>query len=65
MMPCAVDYFEGLKRFIHIGRPVGLKGRQLKRLRKILGDFPVYVWPGHPYLEGPSKCRFVNLNRLP
>lgn len=51
MMPCAVDYFEGFKRFIHLGMPVGLKGRQLKRLHKILGDFPVYVWPGHPYME--------------
>ncbi|MBJ62660.1 MAG: hypothetical protein CMB57_05335 [Euryarchaeota archaeon] len=51
MMPCAVDYFEGIKRFIHLGRPVGLKGRQLTRLRKILGDFPVYVWPGHPHME--------------
>lgn len=51
MMPCAVDYFEGIKRFIHLGMPVGLKGRQLTRLRKTLGDFPVYVWPGHPYME--------------
>ena len=51
MMPCAVDYFEGIKRFIHLGMPVGLKGRQLKRLQNILGDFPVYVWPGHPYME--------------
>ncbi len=51
MMPCAVDYFEGIKRFIHFGRPVGLKGRQLNRLRNILGDFPVYVWPGHPHME--------------
>ena len=51
MMPCAVDYFEGIKRYLHLGRPVGLKGRQLDRLRKILGDYPVYVWPGHPYME--------------
>ena len=51
MMPCAVDYFEGIKRFIHFGRPVGLKGRQLKRLTKIRDGFPVYVWPGHPELE--------------
>ena len=51
MMPCAVDYFEGFKRYIHLGRPVGLKGRQLRRLEKIKDDFPVYVWPGHPYLE--------------
>ena len=51
MMPCAIDYFEGIKRYIHLGRPVGLKGRQLKRLTKIRGDFPVYVWPGHPHLE--------------
>ena len=34
MMPCAVDYFEGFKRYLHLGRPVGLKGRQLNRLRK-------------------------------
>ncbi len=39
MMPCAVDYFEGIKRYLHLGRPVGLKGRQLNRLRKILGDY--------------------------
>ena len=51
MMPCAVDYFEGFKRYPHFGKPVGLKGRQLKRLKRILGDFPVYVWPGHPYME--------------
>jgi hypothetical protein len=51
MMPCAVDYFEGMKRFIHLGMPVGLHGRQLKRLTKIRGGFPVYVWPGHPELE--------------
>ena len=51
MMPCAVDYFEGVKRYLHLGMPVGLKGRQLNRLKKILGDYPVYVWPGHPYLE--------------
>ena len=51
MMPCAVDYFEGVKRYLHLGMPVGLKGSQLNRLKKILGDYPVYVWPGHPYLE--------------
>ena len=51
MMPCAVDYFEGLKKYLHIGMPVGLKGRQLKRLTKVRNGFPVYVWPGHPELE--------------
>ena len=51
MMPCAVDYFEGAKRFTHLGLPVGLKGRQLKRLTKIRDGFPVYVWPGHSELE--------------
>ena len=51
MMPCAVDYFEGFKKYLHFGMPVGLEGSGLKRLRKAKGDFPVYVWPGHPYLE--------------
>ena len=51
MMPCAVDYFEGIKRYLHLGTPVGLKGNGLRRLNKFRGDFPVYVWPGHPYLE--------------
>jgi len=51
MMPCAVDYFEGLKKYIHFGLPVGLKGRQLDRLKKIKGDYPIYVWPGHLHLE--------------
>ena len=51
MMPCAVDYFEGIKRFLHLGLPVGLKGKQLRRLTKIRDGFPVYVWPGHPELE--------------
>jgi glycerophosphoryl diester phosphodiesterase len=51
MMPCAVDYFEGMKKYLHIGMPVGLKGRQLRRLTKICNGFPVYVWPGHLYLE--------------
>ena len=50
-MPCAVDYFEGFKKYLHFGMPVGLEGSGLKRLRKAKGDFPVYVWPGHPYLE--------------
>ena len=51
MMPCAVDYFEGIKKYIHLGLPVGLKGRQLTRLLKIKQNYPVYVWPGHPSLE--------------
>ncbi|MDP6870249.1 MAG: glycerophosphodiester phosphodiesterase family protein [Candidatus Poseidoniaceae archaeon] len=51
MMPCAVDYFEGIKRFTHLGAPIGLTGSGRKRLDKIRGDYPVYVWPGHPHLE--------------
>jgi len=51
MMPCTSDYFDGYTRFAHFGLPVGLKGRALKRLNKIRGDFPVYVWPGHLHLE--------------
>ena len=51
MMPCAVDYFEGFKRFLHLGLPVGLKGKGKHRLQRIKGNYPVYVWPGHPYLE--------------
>ncbi|RJU88150.1 MAG: hypothetical protein DWC02_02220 [Candidatus Poseidoniales archaeon] len=51
MMPCAVDYFEGIKRYLHLGLPVGLKGKQLRRLTKIRNGFPVYVWPGHIELE--------------
>jgi glycerophosphoryl diester phosphodiesterase len=51
MMPCTSDYFEGFTRFTHFGFPVGLKGRGRKRLDKIRGDFPVYIWPGHLHLE--------------
>ena len=51
MMPCAVDYFEGMKKYIHFGLPVGLKGRKLSRLKKIKSNYPVYVWPGHLHLE--------------
>lgn len=62
MMPCAVDYFEGLKKYTHLGLPVGLKGKGLSRLTKIRGDYPVYVWPGHPYLE--RKLIDANLSLL-
>ncbi len=51
MMPCTVDYFQGIKRFIHFGKPVGLSGRGRRTLDRIRGDYPVYVWPGHPHLE--------------
>ena len=51
MMPCALDYFEGIQRFMHLGLPVGLRGAAKRRLQKIKGDYPVYIWPGHPHLE--------------
>ena len=51
MMPCAMDYFEGIKKYIHFGLPVGLKGKKLSRLKRIKGDYPVYVWPGHIHKE--------------
>ena len=51
MMPCAIDYFEGVQRFMHLGLPVGLKGAAKRRLQRIKGDYPVFVWPGHPHLE--------------
>ena len=53
MMPCAMDYFEGLKKYIHLGLPVGLKGRQKRRLDSIRRDFPVYVWPVSLKFERP------------
>ena len=62
MMPCAVDYFEGVKKYSHLGRSVSLSGNGLKRLKKFKGDYPVYVWPGHPYLE--RKLIEANLSLL-
>jgi hypothetical protein len=51
MMPCAIDYFSTWSRFAHIGLPVGLHGAAKKRLMRIKGDYPVYVWPGPLHFE--------------
>ena len=51
MMPCAIEYFSTWSRFAHFGLPVGLHGAAKKRLMRIRGDYPVYVWPGPLHLE--------------
>ena len=48
MMPCALDYLNGIQHWLPLGRKVGLKGRGRERLASIMGGFPVYVWPA-PY----------------
>ena len=63
MMPCAVDYFEGIKRFIHLGMPVGLKGRQLTRLEKhwiSLSMFGLVILTWKRF----TKCWIIDFNRL-
>jgi len=48
MMPCALDYLHGMRRYVPLGRSVGLTGRALQRLKATLEGFPAYVWPA-PY----------------
>lgn len=48
MMPCALDYVQGMRRHLPLGRTVGLTGGALHRLKSTLEGFPVYVWPA-PY----------------
>jgi len=51
MMPCAAEYFLPPTNLVPIGRTVGLKGKQLKRLTAIRKGFPVYLWPVAPKIE--------------
>jgi|TARA_B100001741_G_scaffold274291_1_gene243921 hypothetical protein len=51
MMPCAAEYLLPPTNLLPIGRTVGLKGKQLKRLTAIRKGFPVYLWPVTPKIE--------------
>ena len=51
MMPCAIEYLVPPTNLVPLGRTVGLKGQQLKRLTSIRKGFPVYVWPVAPKRE--------------
>lgn len=61
MVPCALEYFIPPTNHLPIGRSVGLEGEGLKKLRKITGGFPIYVWPGRVNLES----RLVNAGLTP
>ncbi|HIG03713.1 MAG TPA: hypothetical protein EYQ53_04965 [Candidatus Poseidoniales archaeon] len=51
MVPCALEYFIPPTNKLPLGSSVGLKGKQLQKLRQATGGFPIYVWPGKLYLE--------------
>jgi len=51
MLPCAIEYFDGLTRSVPLGRHVSLKGKGLKRLTQVRSGMPTYVWPTRPLLE--------------
>ena len=51
MMPCALDYVDGITRHLHLGRSVGLHGAAKQRLTSAREGFPVYVWPAPMDIE--------------
>jgi glycerophosphoryl diester phosphodiesterase len=51
MMPCAIEYLQSPTNMVPLGKTVGLRGQQLKRLTMIREGFPVYVWPVKPSIE--------------
>lgn len=51
MMPCAIEYLDGVLKNLPLGYTVGLENNQLARARQYLQGFPVYVWPCSPENE--------------
>ncbi len=51
MMPCAMEYLLPPTNLLTLGKPVGLRGKQLERLTEIRRGFPVYLWPVTPKIE--------------
>ena len=62
MIPCALEYLVPPTNRLTLGTPVSLEGRGLKRLKKLSGGYPIYVWPGKIHLE--SKMLSAGLTPL-
>ena len=56
MMPCAIEYLDGIFKNLPLGYTVGLENNHLTRARKFLEGFPVYVWP----CSAENEFRLIN-----
>ena len=45
ILPCALEYLDGMTRHLTLGRTMGLSGYTGRRLNRLRKGYPVFVWP--------------------